>query len=474
MMRAAGDAQQVVEQGDLPLVFHRHAEVAAHRCAHVQLVGRVHEREAARPPRRSARARCLSSPAGKVQQVGLAAQRFACWSSSERLKSSVPCSASSIATACSTVNPCCSSTRNAFARKGVLGREHPVAVLLAARGQQAVLLVEPDLRRRQPVIANSLMRYMRTLLAPAPPAVVPACSIPHRRRRARSHRRARSPVRLTVAHAPPAPISGPRACRSAHASAHPQRPHSYSLLTPLPQASGDFARDCARKRRARWPVALSWAPRRATFAKEQQHARRIIAAAVGPAARRGEKKEEPQERPPFSVTDDLREAIDELTRLQGHGGEDARDHPEVPGRHARDGGALRRSSTRTSTSRSTATPSTTWSRASRSRRASSRSWALRQGAHAREHGALHHGHRGVRVICSYIHDVYNLLELLRGRDDLTIVTVKDYIADPSPTATAACTSSCAFPCTSGQQGAHPWRCSCAPSPWTSGPASSMT
>lgn len=39
---------------------------------------------------------------------------------------------------------------------------------------------------------------------------------------------------------------------------------------------------------------------------------------------------------------------------------------------------------------------------------------------------------GVRVICSYIRDVYNLLELLRKQDDLTIVAVKDYIADPKP------------------------------------------
>ena len=39
---------------------------------------------------------------------------------------------------------------------------------------------------------------------------------------------------------------------------------------------------------------------------------------------------------------------------------------------------------------------------------------------------------GVRVICSYIHDVYNLLELLRKQDDLVIVTVKDYIKDPKP------------------------------------------
>lgn len=39
---------------------------------------------------------------------------------------------------------------------------------------------------------------------------------------------------------------------------------------------------------------------------------------------------------------------------------------------------------------------------------------------------------GVRVICSYIHDVYNLLELLEKQDDLIIVTVKDYIANPKP------------------------------------------
>ena len=39
---------------------------------------------------------------------------------------------------------------------------------------------------------------------------------------------------------------------------------------------------------------------------------------------------------------------------------------------------------------------------------------------------------GVRVICSYIHDVYNLLDLLQKQDDLTIVTVKDYIASPKP------------------------------------------
>lgn len=39
---------------------------------------------------------------------------------------------------------------------------------------------------------------------------------------------------------------------------------------------------------------------------------------------------------------------------------------------------------------------------------------------------------GVRVICSYIHDVYDLLGLLRKQDDLEIAIVKDYIANPKP------------------------------------------
>ena len=39
---------------------------------------------------------------------------------------------------------------------------------------------------------------------------------------------------------------------------------------------------------------------------------------------------------------------------------------------------------------------------------------------------------GVRVICSYIHDVYNLLELLQKQDDLEIVEIKDYIYNPKP------------------------------------------
>lgn len=39
---------------------------------------------------------------------------------------------------------------------------------------------------------------------------------------------------------------------------------------------------------------------------------------------------------------------------------------------------------------------------------------------------------GIRVICSYISDVYKLLDLVRRQDDLTVATVKDYIAEPKP------------------------------------------
>lgn len=39
---------------------------------------------------------------------------------------------------------------------------------------------------------------------------------------------------------------------------------------------------------------------------------------------------------------------------------------------------------------------------------------------------------GLRVICSYIQDVYNLFERLGNQDDLTIIKVKDYIENPKP------------------------------------------
>lgn len=37
---------------------------------------------------------------------------------------------------------------------------------------------------------------------------------------------------------------------------------------------------------------------------------------------------------------------------------------------------------------------------------------------------------GVRVICSYIQDVYNLFDCIQDQDDLKVLTVKDYIENP--------------------------------------------
>ena len=39
---------------------------------------------------------------------------------------------------------------------------------------------------------------------------------------------------------------------------------------------------------------------------------------------------------------------------------------------------------------------------------------------------------GVRVTCSFVADVYRLFDLLTAQDDVTVRTVKDYIANPKP------------------------------------------
>ena len=39
---------------------------------------------------------------------------------------------------------------------------------------------------------------------------------------------------------------------------------------------------------------------------------------------------------------------------------------------------------------------------------------------------------GVRVTCSFVTDVYRLFELFTRQDDITVLMVKDYIAEPKP------------------------------------------
>lgn len=39
---------------------------------------------------------------------------------------------------------------------------------------------------------------------------------------------------------------------------------------------------------------------------------------------------------------------------------------------------------------------------------------------------------GVRIICSFIDDIYDLAEMMRSQDDVTVLEVKDYIKNPKP------------------------------------------
>lgn len=40
---------------------------------------------------------------------------------------------------------------------------------------------------------------------------------------------------------------------------------------------------------------------------------------------------------------------------------------------------------------------------------------------------------GIRVVCSFIDDIYEIAEMLSKQDDITVIEVKDYIKDPKPT-----------------------------------------
>ena len=46
---------------------------------------------------------------------------------------------------------------------------------------------------------------------------------------------------------------------------------------------------------------------------------------------------------------------------------------------------------------------------------------------------------GVRIICSFISDIYQIADMIARQDDVTVLHVKDYIKHPSPTATRATT-----------------------------------
>ena len=126
----------------------------------------------------------------------------------------------------------------------------------------------------------------------------------------------------------------------------------------------------------------------------------------------GEKKEQPQERPPFSVTDDLREPIDELTRLKDM---EAKTREIIQKYQA----AMREMEVRFEildqdlNLKKHRNPI----HHVESRIKKPASIFEKLGRYGKE-PTLENMERyimdiaGVRVICSYIHDVYNLLELL--------------------------------------------------------------
>ena len=39
---------------------------------------------------------------------------------------------------------------------------------------------------------------------------------------------------------------------------------------------------------------------------------------------------------------------------------------------------------------------------------------------------------GIRVICSFINDIYDIAEMLLAQDDIRLITRKDYIKNPKP------------------------------------------
>lgn len=78
---------------------------------------------------------------------------------------------------------------------------------------------------------------------------------------------------------------------------------------------------------------------------------------------------------------------------------------------------------------------------------------------------------GIRVICYFQAEVYEMVEALKRHEDLIVIKEKDYIKIPRTTATAAITSfsGCHFiPWTPWST--IRWKCSSVPCPWISGPA----
>ena len=79
---------------------------------------------------------------------------------------------------------------------------------------------------------------------------------------------------------------------------------------------------------------------------------------------------------------------------------------------------------------------------------------------------------GVRVICSYTSDIYMLANAFIRQDDITLLARKDYIEDPKPNGYRSLHLIVEIPIFLHDE-KRMRRCSFVPSPWTSGPVSSI-
>ena len=81
---------------------------------------------------------------------------------------------------------------------------------------------------------------------------------------------------------------------------------------------------------------------------------------------------------------------------------------------------------------------------------------------------------GVRVICYFVDDIYNLTELLKSQSDLIVIKERDYIGNPKPNGYRSYHVIVGVPvyCLDGWNTSR-WRYSFALCPWISGPVWSI-
>lgn len=81
-----------------------------------------------------------------------------------------------------------------------------------------------------------------------------------------------------------------------------------------------------------------------------------------------------------------------------------------------------------------------------------------------------HDVAGIRVVCSYVDDIYGLAQALAKQDDITVLKEKDYIKNPKPNGYRSYHMIVSVPVFFRiRQEIWQWRCRFAPLPWISGP-----